>query len=441
MRKKLHDQRPIVYPFIDHEHARELRKISTILDQLPLAGTLVYDDLVAHGPDVSVGRPGLSGDQVLRLLILKKMNGFNYEELAFHLADSRCYRAFCGFGIDEKSPRKSALQQNIKSIRPETLEAINRLLLVVAQEEKVEKGRCVRVDCTVVESNIHHPTDSSLLYDSVRVLSRLMEHGRHQTDTGFTNHTRRAKRRALGILNARSGKKREPLYRDLLEVTRRTVTMAEHMAFALAGRDADLQAGLLHYSRLAEQVISQTERRVLLGQTVPPDDKVVSIFEDHTDVIVKDRRDTYFGHKICLTSGKSGLFLDCVIEDGNPADSALAKEMITRQTKLYGRPPRQAAFDGGFASEDNLSDLKIDGVKDVMFAKKRGLKVVDMVKSSWVYKRLRNFRAGIEGMISFLKRCFGMGRCTWRGLESFKSYVWGSVVSANLLILARHTME
>ena len=115
--------------------------------------------------------------------------------------------------------------------------------------------------------------------------------------------------------------------------------------------------------------------------------------------------------------------------------------MITRQTKLYGRPPRQAAFDGGFASKDNLRDLKIDGVKDVVFNRKRGLKVADMAKSSWVYKRLRNFRAGIEGMISYMKRCFGAGLCTWRGLVSFKSYVWGSVVSANLLILARHTME
>ena len=441
MRNKIQEQLPIVYPFIDHEHARELRKISDILDRLPLAGDLVYDDLTAGGPDVSVGRPGLSGDQVLRLLILKKMNGFSYEELAFHLADSRCYRAFCGFGIDEKSPRKSALQQNIKCIQPETLEAINRLILTVAQKEKVERGRAVRVDCTVVESNIHHPTDSSLLYDSVRVLARLMERGRGQVNTKFTNHTRRAKKRALGILNAKSNMKREPLYRDLLEVTRRTVTMAEHMAFALAGRDGDLQGGLRHYSRLAMQVINQTERRVLLGQKVPPGDKVVSIFEDHADVIVKDRRDTYFGHKVCLTSGKSGLFLDCVVQDGNPADSELAEEMITRQTKLYGRPPRQAAFDGGFASKDNLRDLKIDGVKDVVFNRKRGLKVADMAKSSWVYKRLRNFRAGIEGMISYLKRCFGAGLCTWRGLVSFKSYVWGSVVSANLLILARHTME
>ncbi len=439
MRNKIQQQIPLVYPFIDHEHARELRCIGDLLAQMPEAGALVYDDLVADDPDVTTGRPGLSGDQVLRLVVLKQMNGFSYHELAFHLADSRCYRAFCGFGIDEKSPRKSALQANLKRVQSETLKLVNCLVLATAQEMKLETGRKVRVDCTVVESNIHHPTDSSLLNDCVRVLARLMERGRNQAGTMFTNHTRRAKRRSLGILNARSRKQRKRLYRDLLKVTHKTVNAAERMA--RAGCGAAVQAKLLHHVRLARMVISQTERRVLWGEKVPADEKLVSIFEEHTDIIVKDRRDTYYGHKICLTSGKSGLFLDCVVQDGNPADSTLATEMVARQTMLYGRPPGQAAFDGGFASKDNLGDLKAAGVRDVMFSKKRGLKVVDMAKSSWVYKKLRNFRAGVEGMISFLKRCFGAGLCTWRGLESFKSYVWGSVVSANLLILARHAME
>lgn len=439
MRNKIHDQMPIVYPFIAHEHARELRRISEVLDQMPEASTLVYLDLVAHGPIVSTGRPGLSGDQALRLFLLKQMNGFSYEELAFHLADSRCYRAFCGFGIDEKSLGKSALQQNIKRIQPDTMELINRLVLEEARLKKVENGRKVRVDCTVVESNIHDPSDSSLLYDCVRVLARVMERGRSQVDTAFTNHTRRAKKRSLGILNAKTKKKRKKLYRDLLKVTGDTVAMAENMVFA--GCDLVIRVQLLHFIRLAKMVVDQTERRVLQGESVPACEKTVSIFEEHTDIIIKDRRDIFYGHKICLTSGKSGMFLDCVVEDSNPADSALACEMIDRQTVIYGRPPRQAAFDGGFASQGNLKGIKSVGVTDLMFSKKRGLKVVDMAKSTWVYKKLRNFRAGIEGMISFLKRCFGAGRCTWSGLASFKSYVWGSVVSANLLILARHTME
>ena len=441
MRKKLQHQMQIVYPFIDHEHARELQNISDIIDRLPYAGGLVYEDLVTDGCDVDTGRPGLSGDQVLRLLILKQMNSFSYHELAFHLADSRCYRAFCGFGIDDKAPSRSTLQANLKKIRPETIETLNHLVLAVAQDDGVEKGRTVRFDSTVVETNIHHPTDSSLLWDCVRVLARVLERGRKLIDIEVTNHTQRAKRRALGILNAKSNRQRKPLYRDLLQVTRQTVDMAEKMAPAVKDIAGGLAAELLHYAHLARRVIDQTERRVLNGEQVLAAEKVVSIFEEHSDVIVKDRRDTYYGHKICLATGQSSLLLDCVIEDGNPADSSLAQEMVERQNRLYDRVPRQVAFDGGFASTDNLKEIKGCGVKDVMFSKKRGLRVLEMVKSSWVYKRLRNFRAGIEGIISFLKRCFGLGRCTWRGKESFRSYVWGSVLSANLLILARHAME
>ncbi len=445
MRKNIQHQLPVVYPYIAHEHAEELRKIGLILDRLPLVDELVYEDLVRNVDDPENGRPGLSGSQVLRLIVLKQMNGFSYQELAFHLADSRCYRAFCGFGIDEHSPSRATLQANIKKVQPETLEAINRLMVIDAGCVGMEDGRKVRVDSTVVPANIHAPSDSSLLWDSVRVLTRLVERGGALTRIPTADHTRRAKRRALGILNTGSAKKRKGLYRDLLKVTVKTVSQAERMApalLAMGTKDAaKLGFKMEHYTALAKRVIDQTERRVLAGQKVPAGEKIVSIFEDHTDVIVKDRRETYYGHKIFLTTGKSGLFLDCAITDGNPADSSLAVPMIERLETQYERVPRQAAFDGGFASKDNLRGIKQLGVSDVAFSKKRGLHVADMVKSVWVYKRLRNFRAGVEGMISFLKRSFGLDRCTWRSLTSFHSYVWGSVVSANLLLMARHAME
>jgi IS5 family transposase len=192
-----------------------------------------------------------------------------------------------------------------------------------------------------------------------------------------------------------------------------------------------------HYVRLALCVIDQTERRVLRGEEVPSGDKILSIFEDHTDVIVKDRRETHYGHKLTLTAGASGLILDWVLEDGNPADSTLALRMLERQKDLYGRVPRQAAFDGGYASRANLAGAKHLGVKDVSFSKKRSLQVLDMVKSEWVYRRLQNFRAGIESWISFLKRSFGLERCSWRGWQGFARYVGASIVAANLLTLAR----
>jgi IS5 family transposase len=188
---------------------------------------------------------------------------------------------------------------------------------------------------------------------------------------------------------------------------------------------------------LAKKVVDQTERRVMRGEKVEAHDKVVSIFEPHTDIIVKDRRETLFGHKICLAGGASNLILDCWILEGNPADSDLALPMLDRQKDIYGRYPLKASFDGGFASRDNLKKAKSRKIKDVCFAKNRGLKETDMCRSQYVYRQLRRFRAGIESGISWLKRCLGLTRCTWKGWQAFKSYVWSSIVAANLLTLAR----
>jgi len=252
------------------------------------------------------------------------------------------------------------------------------------------------------------------------------------------DHSRRAKKRAMGVLNAKNDKIRTKHYRDLLKVAKKVAADAEGVRERLATKATSITAlatwaELGHYLPLARRVIEQTERRVLLGEKLKPDEKLVSIFEPHTDIIVKDRRETYYGHKLAITGGASGLLTDLVIEEGNPADSTIAEKMIARQQEIYGRVPRQAAFDGGFASKPNLASIKELGVKDVAFSKKRGLEVSNMTKSTWVYKRLRDFRAGIEGMISFLKRCFGLTRCTWRGLQSFKAYAWSSVVTANLV--------
>jgi len=454
MRKIVHDQLPLVPPIISHEHARELSQISAVLDQLPEAAELIYADLVERGGkqvDPDKGRDGMTADQVLRALIVKQMNQYSYEELAFHLADSNTYRWFCRIGIEQKPFDKSTLQKNIKRVRAETWEAINSKLVLYAAAHGVEAGVKVRTDCTVVESNIHEPTDSSLLWDSVRVLVRLMDEAKEDFGVSFTDHSRRAKRRALGILNAKSNEQRTPLYRDLLTVAEKTVSSAERIASELDKAEAFgmldlLRAGALaqqirHYVTLAKRVIDQTERRVLNGESVPAQEKIVSIFEPHTDIIVKDRRETLYGHKICLTSGASGLVTDVVVEEGNPADSTLAVRMVERQRAIYGKAPRQASFDGGFTSKDNLATIKALGVEDVAFSKRGTLQITEMVKSSWVYRGLRNFRAGIEGTISFLKRVFGLDRCTWSGFDSFKAYVCGSVLACNLLVCARHLLN
>ena len=197
---------------------------------------------------------------------------------------------------------------------------------------------------------------------------------------------------------------------------------------------------LQHYRDLCVRVVEQTERRVLHGQRVAASEKVVSIFEPHTDIICKDPRDTHYGHKLCLSTGASGLVLDMQVLDGNPSDRTLAVQTLQRVQSTLGKMPRQASFDGGFASKDNLRQLKELGIEDVVFHKKCGLRIPDMAKSAWVFRSLKRFRAGIEGAISFLKRCFGLDRCNWKGLKRFKAYTWASTLAHNLLLIARHRL-
>ena len=453
MRQARPKQLNLVSDWLAFDHAKELQAIAGLLDEHPMVAELVWQDLAPKGLLNDTGAQGLSAEQVLRALLIKQLNGFSYRVLAFHLADSVTYRRFCQLAW-QQFPSKSVLATCIKAIRGETLEKINRLLVGIAGTKKIEDGKKVRVDCTVVESNIHAPLDSNLLGDCVRVVTRLMDHARKiiGADVTFPNRTRRAKRRVLGILTARFKEKRKPLYRDLLLVAKETMQAAERvievidrartgsMTLSAQVNVVGVRQELVHFTALARRVMSQTERRVFNEESVPALEKLVSIFEEHTDIIIKDRRETLYGHKICLTTGRSTLVTDCTILDGNPADSTLAQQMIDRHIDIMGGPPKQVAFDGGFTSKANLDSIKSKGVEDVAFTKARSLPVTDMVRSSWVYKKLRDFRAGIEATISFLKRVFGLDRCTWRSLPSFKSYVWSSIVTFNLLVIARHEL-
>lgn len=446
MRKKSKKQMPLMPPATDHPQAVELENISRILDANPTICDLAMQDLSCSMKRACLsGARGMTADQVVRSAIVKQMFNFTYKELAFHIIDSKSLRRFLRIGIADKGFKKSVLCKTIKALSPQTWEAINGQLINYARDAKIEKGRQVRIDCTVVESNIHEPKDSILLWDSVRVLTRLLYRAREQFGLriSFQDHRRRAKRRLLGIQNAKTKKQRKPKYADLIEVTYKSVGYAQNIIEVIDKAPSSslgllsLRLDLNKYIQLAIRVIDQAKRRVMLDQKVPASDKVVSIFETHTDIIVKDRRDTFFGHKVCLTGGASNLIVDCVIVDGNPADSSLTVDMLDRQKALYGRYPLKVALDGGFASKENLAKAKEKKIKDVCFAKKRGLEVEAMCRSQWVYNRLRRFRAGIESGISWIKRCFGLTRCTWKGLRSFKSYVWASIVSANLLTIAR----
>lgn len=451
MRKKWDEQLSIFHIMPRNQVARELEAISKIIDANPQIVELVYKD-IAGASRVDTGRSGMTGEQVLRCAVLKQYRNLTYEELAFHLEDSWSFRSFAKLQVGQ-TPCPSTLQDNITAITDETWEAIHRRIIGYANCEGIEKGRTTRIDSTAVETNIHDPTDSTLLRDGIRIITRwLMEGKRLIPKPGylFCDHNKSAKKQVLSIQNAKKEKLRQRAYKELLRLARCVRGYATNAIPALYAFESEGAGQKLTAYALAEKleralcilgrVMDQTERRVLRGEKVPASEKVVSFFECHTDIILKGNRQTQYGHKVVLTGGRSGLILDCLMERGNPNDAALFEVMLERQEDIYGRPPRQVAADGGFASLENLHQAKGMGVKDVAFAKKRGLSVLEMVKSNWVYKKLKNFRAGIEANISWLKRSFGMDCCTWRGWAGFRRYLWSSIISYNLLVLARLQM-
>ncbi|MFB3926934.1 MAG: ISNCY family transposase [Syntrophales bacterium] len=450
MRKKWDEQLSISHFLPRNRVAKELTAISAILDAHSEFLEVAYKDL--SKARVDTGRDGMTAEQVLRCAALKQYRSLTYEELEFHLQDSQSFRAFARLRMGEY-PSASTLQENIKALSIDTWMAVHEANLRYAETQGWEKGRKTRMDSTAVETNIHRPTDSTLLQDGIRIITRWLAEGqelRPMPAYSFTDHNRRAKKRCLEILNTQKEAVREKAYQDLLNLAGCVRGYALAAIPVLYGYVHEDEAQRLQAQALAKkleeavgilkQVIGQTERRVLHGEKVPADEKVVSFFERHTDIIVKGRRQTRYGHKVFLTGGATGLILDCVIERGNPSDTALFPVLLERQEKLYDRPPRQVSADGGFASKENLRDAKGRGVRDVAFAKKKGLSVLEMVKSYWVYKKLKNFRAGIEANISRLKRSFGLSRCDWRGWLGFQKYVWSSIVSYNLLVLARLKM-
>jgi IS5 family transposase len=427
--------------FAGHEIGRELKAMSAWLDDHRELCSLVVADLRRHAVK-ETGRQGLPAEAVLRCALLKQHRQLSYQELAFHLEDSASFRAFARLP-HAWSPQKSVLQKTISAIRAETWEEINRTLLASARETKLERGRMVRLDSTVTAALMHEPSDSSLLWDAVRVMVRLLKEAQAwlgRAALGWRDHRRAAKKRARDIQFTRGRPRRVQLYRELIKSTRVTLAYLQQAAAQLA-MTADWAVALWqvkvdHYRPLIERIIAQSERRVLHGEPVPAAAKLVSLFEPHADIIRKGREVAY-GHKLNLTTGRSGLILDLVIEAGNPADSERLLPMLERHSTLYGQPPRQAAADGSYASRENLRQAKARGVRDMAFHKRGGLSIQDMVKSRWVYRKLRNFRAGIEADISCLKRAYGLARCTWRGLGRFRAYVWSSVVAYNLALLAR----
>lgn len=279
------------------------------------------------------------------------------------------------------------------TMRQKSKKQINRLIAGYGRKAGLEKGQQVRLDSTAVESDIHYLTDSTLLQDGLRVITRLLQDGYQLSPKPayyFSDHTRVVKRHVLKIKNAETPKERTLAYKDLLQIAQAVrgyglEAITTLGSYPSQGEQIILVRNLLEELHRAlnlfDQIMDQTRRRVLLGERVQASEIVVSFFENHTDIIEKGQREIVYGHKVFLTGGKSGLILDCLVVPGNPADTELFLPLLERQKRIYGTAPRQTAADEGFAALDSLQRAKQRGVQDVSFSKKRGLSVLDMVKS------------------------------------------------------------
>jgi len=396
----------------------------------------------------SRGREGVTAEQIVRLGILRRRNGLSYRDLSHATKDSISIRNFLTLAPD-KFLSKSAVQGNLKKVKDSTWESLNNCLCEYAVSQKLEDGAVVRGDTTATETNIHYPTDSSLLNDSVRVICRNLERAQDiiGVEIQYNDHSRTAKAKLYKINNTRKEKDQHPHYLQLIRVAKENVRQAELALPIIAKHQCgDIMTGirldaiadqLKTYIPLAKIVIDQAFRRIVKGEKVPVEDKIFSIFEEHTDIIVKGDREATFGHKIYLTTGKSGMLLNLTVLDGNPKDSKLVPDVLAKHKAVFGESPEKVAFDGCFASKANRDLAKSTGVDDITFCKNNSMPIDSLLSSPKIHKFLMNFRAGIEGCISFLKRTFGFSRIFDKGCESFSAALHMGGVAYNLTLLAR----
>ena len=420
--------------FSKHIFAHRLRDLSSLLDLHPHLITMTHQDLTRVQCQAT-GRNGLSAENLLRALILKQSLGFSYEQLAFHLSDSACYRSFVRLNFDQY-PSRSALQAGIRQIRAETMQAMALQLVQQWHHDKVIDFSQLRIDSTVVKSNIAAPSDSQMLADGIRVLSRHLAKLKHSFGVTFRFWDQRKKSKSLAfrIFNAKKAEK-EKLYPELLHLASVVEQQAQRgLELMELVPDAETWVDTVnHYRCLLNRVIDQTTRRVIYGEKVPSSEKLVSLFEPHTDVIVKGFRDIQYGHKINLATDLSGFITYCQIEDGNPSDSSLYQPVVKAHLNAFGQLPGRTVADGGYASRENVEQARNLGVKGVAFSKRVGLKLSEMGLKQKTFDKLKKFRAGIEGNISELKRAFGVGKVTWKQKDGFDAYVWASILSYNLM--------
>ncbi|MGH9255824.1 MAG: ISNCY family transposase [Vicinamibacterales bacterium] len=431
-----------------------LQAIAAFLDTHASLVDEVRRDLERGLKHPSTGRRGVTAPQVLRSLILMRVKNWDYRELRERIADGYTLRAFTQFQ-SQPVPKHDAFNRAFNRLTPDTLHAVNAAVVQAAVDLGLEDGTKLRVDTTVVETDIHHPTDNTLLWDAVRVLTRLVRRLDHLLPTGvgpFTNRTRAARRRMQAIQRMTTTQRHTqqvPTYRALLRIAEQVVTDARSVVARTQRRAGDiltrgavdaLHREITRHCALGDRIIGQTRRRVLHGEQVPTEDKVYSIFEAHTDLIKRGKvlKPIEFGHKVFLAESGGGLITQYRVLAGNPPDQLHVAPSLARHTTTFGHAPALYSSDRGFFNDANLETCQQAGVTLTCIPQAGGKRSADReaFEKSPAFKKGQRFRAGIEGRISVLFRGRGMKRALVEGRERFELFVGAAVLANNLLKVA-----
>jgi transposase, IS5 family len=420
--------------------APELALVDTILNENPRLYEIVAPDIMELNKSSTVGRQDSpTVEQVVRAALYKEMKKLDYRELEYAQEDSRICGVF--IKLEGRSPFSfEVFQKYISRIRSERLRAlmveINRIMM---GEEGIEDGRSLRTDSTVVETDIHYPTNNSLIWDcmktSHRLLKKLEETGKIKK---VRNYRKQGKKNEFKINNTKNKEKREELFKKQLKLFRMSIKQVKKvLEDIVVGPDLGVLSILSELKGLLpkmEKVYDISYRHELLGESVPNGEKIFSIYEDHTDIIVKGSREVAFGHKVNLATGRSNLILDCEITDGNPKDSTLYEGVLERVRNDYGIRPRDMVTDGGYASLRNQEKAKEYGIVNIVFNKIVG-SLKNVVSSVQMETRLKKWRSGMEAVVSNLKRGFHLFRCEWKGRNHFDAKVLWSVIAYNIRVI------
>lgn len=420
----------------------EFGLIDTILEQHPELWKDVRADIIAGTTSSHFGRKDTpTVEQIMRAALYKELKGMEYRDLEYAQSDSRICATF--IKLDERKPFSfQVFQKFISKVSHESLQTlligINRLAI----EAGLEDINAIRTDSTVVKSNIHYPTNNALVWDSIKESHRLLDHLAKQTEgLLFRDYRKSAKRNYYKINNTKSRDKRADLFRKQLTVFTKAINQVDQVirnpkkkAYSLNG--LIILKDLMNFLPTMRQVYDITKRKELLGEKVPNEEKIFSIYEPHTDIIVKGGREVEFGHKVQVTGGKSNLLLDCMVLDGNPSDKSLYKTGIKRINEMYRHVPRDVAVDGGYASKENLQYAKETGIQNIVFNKVVG-SLTSQTTSKKMETQLKKWRSGIEAVISNYKRSFSMRICNWKGIKGFKAKVLWSAIAYNIKVLTR----